>query len=102
MNIQHINAFLAISAFAFSAGAVAQNISESEYEAAGKSIVNEYYSDQLNCALFADSDKDICMAVAKGREKVARTKLEARYKLANKSECKFSVVGINKVYAAVV
>jgi hypothetical protein len=40
--------------------------------------------------------------VAKGRAKVARTKLEARYKLANKSECKFSVVGINKVYAAVV
>ena len=102
MNRQHINAFLAISALAFSTGAIAQKMTQSEYDAAGKSIVNEYCSDQLKCALFADSDKDICMAVAKGKEKLARTNLAARYQPANKSEYKFSVAGVKKEYAAAV
>ena len=93
MNRQHINAFLAISALAFSTGSIAQNMSESEYEAAGKSIVNEYYSDQLKCALFADSDRHICMAVAKGKKKLAKTNLAARYQPADKFEYNLSVVG---------
>jgi len=92
MNKQHISAFLAISSLAFSSGAIAQNMSEIEYRAAEKSIVNEHKSDQLKCGLFADNDKDICMAVAKGKEKVAKTKLEARYKPANNSDYKISVV----------
>ena len=64
--------------------------------------MNEYCSDQLKCALFADSDKDICMAAAKGKEKLAKTNLAARYKPANKSECKFSVAGVEKNCAAAV
>lgn len=102
MNRQHINAFLAISALTFSTGAIAQEMSESEYEAAGKSIVNEYCSDQLKCALFANGDKDICMAVAKGKEKLAKTNLAARYQPANKSEYKLNVAGVKKYYAAAV
>ena len=97
MNKQHISAFLAISSLAFSSGAIAQNMSESEYKAAGKSIMNDYNSDQLKCGSFSESDKNICMAVAKSREKVAMTKLEEYYKPANNSDYKIGAAGVKQI-----
>lgn len=102
MNKQHIRAFLAISSLAFSSGAIAQNMSESEYKAAGKSIMNEYSSDQLKCGSFSDNDKNICMAVAKGKEKVAKTKLEEHYKHVDNSDYKISVSRVKSDYAVAV
>ena len=99
MNKQHISAFLAISSLAFSSGVIAQNMSEMEYKSAGKSIVNEHNSDQIKCGLFADNDKDICMAVAKGKEKVAKAELEARYKPSKKAGYEVSVVKAKADYA---
>lgn len=102
MNKQHISAFLAISSLAFSSGAIAQNMSERECRAAEKSIVNEHKSDQIKCGLFVDNDKDICMAVAKGKEKVAKTKLEARFKPVNNSDYKISIAGVKTDYAVAI
>lgn len=90
MNKQHINAILAITSLAFSSGAIAQNMSENEYKAAEKSIMNEYSSDQVEFRSFADNDKDICMAVAKCKEKSAKTKLVEHYNSANYSDFKIS------------
>lgn len=102
MNKQHIKAFLAISSLAFSTGVNAQNISENEYKAAEKIIVKEYNSDQVKCGLFSRNEKDICMAVAKGKEKVAKTKLAARYKPANNSDYKISVARVKTDYAVAI
>jgi hypothetical protein len=102
MNKQHISAFLAISRLAFSSGAIAQNMSESEYKTAGKNIMNEYSYDQLKCGSFFDNDKNICMAVAKNKEKVAKTKLEEHYRPANNSDYKVSAARVKTDYAVAV
>lgn len=102
MNKQHISAFLAISSLAFSSGSIAQNMSESEYKAAGKRIVNEYSADQLKCGSFSDNDKNICMAVAKGKEKVAKTKLEEHYKYVDNSDSKISAARFKTDYAVAI
>lgn len=60
MNKPYLTAILAVTSLVFSAGAMAQNISLSEYKAAGKSIAAEYKSAKKNCASFAGNTKDIC------------------------------------------
>lgn len=99
MNKQHISALLAITSLAFSSGSIAQNMSESEYKAAVKNISNEYKSDQVKCGSFANNDKDICMAVARGKEKVAKNNLEARYKPSHKAVYQVSVAKAQADYA---
>lgn len=91
MNKQHFSAILAITTLAFSTGTIAQNMSESEYKAAEKDISNEYKSDQMKCGSFDSNDRDICMAVAKGKEKFAKSKLEARFKPSYKAAYQASV-----------
>ena len=66
MNKLYIIAILAVTSLAFSVGAMAQNMSKSEYKAAEKNIKAEYKSAKANCGSFADNVKDICMAEAKG------------------------------------
>lgn len=80
MKKQYISSILAITSLAFCEAAMAQNMSQSEYKAAEKAIATEYKSAQASCDPFAGNARDICMIVAKGREKVAKAELEARYK----------------------
>src|SRR5665647_347710 len=75
MNKQYISTILAITSLAFSTGAMAENMSKNEYKAAEKSIATEYKSAKAGCNTFADNARDICMVVAKGREKVAKAGL---------------------------
>ncbi|MDD2915214.1 MAG: hypothetical protein PHP70_07840 [Gallionella sp.] len=91
MNKQYITTILAVTSLAFSAGAMAQSMSESEYKSAEKSINAECKSDKMDCDSFADNAKDICMAVAKGKEKVAKAELEARYKPSKNSGYDISI-----------
>src|SRR5450759_2759654 len=80
MNKTYINAILTVTSLSFSAGAMAQNMSKSEYTAVEKNIEVEYKSAKANCASFADNAQDICVAVAKRTKKVAKAELDARYK----------------------
>lgn len=70
---------LAIS-FAFSAAAMAQGLSKSEYKAAGTRITDEYKAEKKACASLSGNVKDICVVQAKGKEKIAVAELEASYK----------------------
>ena len=54
MNKSHITAILAITSLSFSTGALAQNMSKNEYNAAAKNIKTEHEFAKLNCASFAD------------------------------------------------
>jgi len=65
---------------AFSAGAMAENMSDNAYQAAKDRIVAEYKSDKANCEPLAANIRDICMAEAKGKENIAKAELEARRK----------------------
>lgn len=91
MNKSCIIAILAVTSLSFSAGAMAQDMSNSEYKAAEKNILAEHKSAKINCASFAGNTRDICMAEAKGKRNVATTELKTRYKPSRKSDYQISV-----------
>jgi len=70
---------LAIS-LAFSAGAMAQGISKNDYQAGKDAIAAEYKSAKAGCASLSGNRSDICIAEARGAEKVAMADLDASYK----------------------
>jgi len=82
LNITIITAAVAL---AFSAGAIAQNMSNDEYKAGKDKIAAEYKSRTVECSSLAGNAKDICVAVAKGKESVAKAELEAAYKPTSKA-----------------
>jgi len=98
MNKSYITAILAITSLSFSTGAMAQSMSKSEYEAAEKNIKAEYKSAKADCDSFPDNARNICMAIAKNREKVAKTELEARYKLYENAGYEASIVKVEADY----
>lgn len=79
MNTFNIKMIALAIGFAFSAGAMAQTISKTEYKDSKSKIGVEYTSAKASCVALADNAKDICMAQAKGQEKIAKAELEARY-----------------------
>jgi hypothetical protein len=91
MNTPYITAILAITSAVFSAGAIGENMSSSEYKAAENKIDAEYKSAITSCNFLAPNAKDICMAEAKRTEKSERTDLKARYRPINKVSYKLTV-----------
>lgn len=65
---------------AFSAGAMAQSMTDSSYRSAKDRIEAEYKSEKAKCDALSDNAKDICVADAKGKEKVGKAELTARYR----------------------
>lgn len=80
MNTLNINAIALAVSFAFSAGAMAQSLSKDEYKAGKDKIAAEYKVAKAGCASLSGNPNDICMAGAKGNEKVALADLKASYK----------------------
>lgn len=85
--------------FAFSASAMAQNMSKSDYQAGKDKIAAEYKSSKANCDSFSGNPKDICVAEVKGREKIAKAELELNYKPSPKARYKLSVAKAEADYA---
>jgi len=75
---------LAIS-LAFSTGAMAQNMSKDDYKAGKDKISAEYNTNKTSCASLSGNKKDICVADAKGKQKVAKAELEFGYKPTQKN-----------------
>ena len=75
-----INASITLAlGLAFSGAAMAQsNMSNTSSHSSKDAIEAEYKSDKANCESLSGNPKDICMAEAKGKEKVAKAELEAR------------------------
>ena len=89
---------LAVS-LAFSASAFAEGISKDEYKAGKDRIAAEYKLAKASCASLAGNPNDICVAEAKGAEKVAKADLEASYKPSHKTHYKASVAKAEADYA---
>ena len=70
---------------AFSAGAMAEALSKTDYNAGKDRIDAEYKPAKAACASFSGNANDICVAEAKGHEKVSRAELEASYKPTTKN-----------------
>jgi hypothetical protein len=85
MNTFNIKMITLALGVAFSAGAMAENMSKTDYKAGKDKIAAEYKTGKAACASLAGNVKDICTADAKGKEKVALAELEASYKPSNKT-----------------
>jgi hypothetical protein len=59
--------------------AVAVPISRDAKDLAVKDAASQYRADKTACEAFSGNTKDICMAEAKGRESVSKTRAEARF-----------------------
>jgi hypothetical protein len=94
MNKFKISAIAIAAGLAFSAGATAQSMSKAEYKSGKDGIAAEYKSAKAACASMSGSARDgsrgtirrqICDAEAKGKKKVAKAELEARYAPSDKN-----------------
>jgi hypothetical protein len=70
---------------AFSLGATAQDMSKESYKAEKDGIEAAYKSAKAACDGMSGNQKDICVAEAKGNEKISKAELEAKYKPSEKN-----------------
>ena len=95
-----ITAIAAALALAFGAVSMAaQGMPKQEYDAARASIAAEYKSAIAKCRSLSANAKDVCMAEAKGSEKVAKAELEARNKPSEKARHAVSIAKAEADYA---
>ena len=99
MNKLNITTIAAALALALSTGAMAQNMSKEDYQAGKEKIVAEYKSAKAACDASSGNAKDVCVAAAKGKEKVAKAELDAAYKPSTKTSHTVTVAKAEADYA---
>jgi len=72
-------------ALSFGAGALADSMTKPQYTSEKKEIEASYKSAKVTCDTMKDNVKDVCLAEAKGREKVALADLDVTYKPSTKT-----------------
>lgn len=77
MNKMKFNVIAGAITLALSSGVMAQMMSKDQYKSAKDGIAADYKTAKVDCDSFAGNAKDICMAQANGKEKVAITELDA-------------------------
>ena len=100
MNKSDVTAFAAAIALTISAGALAaQGMSKQEYKAAQDRIAADYKSAKAGCDSLSANAKDVCMAEARGKQKVAKAELETTNKPGDKARYAVSVAKAEADYA---
>lgn len=84
---------------AFSIGALAEGITKESYKSAKESIKADYKAAKSACASMSGNQKDICVAQAKGKEKVGLADLEANFEPTLKKRYKALVAKAEADYA---
>jgi hypothetical protein len=99
MNKLNINVIALALGLAFSAGVMAEGISKDDYKAGKDRIAAEYKAAKAACGSLSGNRNDICMAEAKGKEKVALAELEVSYKPSRETRYQVSVAKAEANYA---
>jgi hypothetical protein len=99
MNKLHINALTLAVSLIFSTGAMAQAMSKDDYKAGKEQISVEYNKQKTACAAFSSNKKDICVADAKGKERIAKAQLELNYKPTIKNQYNLRIATADATYA---
>lgn len=99
MNNLNIKTIVLAVSLAFSFGAMAEGMAKSDYTASKDKIAAEYKSAKAGCASFSGNASDICVAEAKGKEKVAKAELEASYKPSVKARYEARIAKAEADYA---
>lgn len=98
MNTRNIRAIALAVSLAFSAGTMAQNVSKDDYLSVKDKIAADYKLAKASCDSLSGNPNDICMAGAKGNEKVALAELEAGYKPTSETRYQARVVRADAEY----
>ena len=100
MNKFFVTVFTAAITLAFSAAALpAQGMSKDKYQAAKDKIAADYKSAKAGCDSLSANAKDVCIAEAKGKQKVARAELEASNKPSDKTRYGVSIAKAEADYS---
>ena len=102
MKTLNINVIALAVSLVFSTGAIAQNLSKTDYKAGKDKIAAEYKSAKAACASLSGNPKDICVAEAKGKESVGKAELEASYKPTVKTRYQARIAKAEADYAVAV
>lgn len=84
---------------AFSIGALAEGLTKDIYKAHKESIEAEYKVAKSACASMGGNQRDICIAQAKGKEKVALAELKANYQPTAKTQYQARIARVEADYA---
>ena len=90
---------VAVGLIFFSAAALAQNVSKTDYEAGKVKITSDYKAAKATCDALSGNAKDICVAEANGRQKVERAELEVNYKPTQRKRNAVLVAKADATYA---
>ncbi len=85
MKTSHLTLIVLTAGVSFSLAAQAQNLTKAEYKAEKDKISATYKTERAACNSDKGNAKDICVALAKGKEKVDQANLEERYKPSEKT-----------------
>lgn len=99
MNTLNIHAIAIAVSLTFSSGVMAQNVSKDDYMAVKDKIAADYKLAKASCDSLSGNPNDICMAGAKGNEKVALAELEAGYKPTSETRYQARVARADAEYA---
>ena len=101
MNKRNFNPSLIALAITLTLGAsaMAQGLSKEDYKAGQDRISTDYKSAKVACDALSGNPKDICMAQAKGSEKVAKAELQASYKPSAKTRNEIRIAKAKATYA---
>jgi len=99
MNNLNISTIALAVGLSFSIGAMAESMSKDDYQAGKHKISVEYKAARAGCASLSGNANDICVAEAKGNEKVATANLDASYKPSAKAHYKALVAKAEADYA---
>lgn len=102
MKNPNINAIALALSMLFSAGALAEDMSKRDYDAGKDKISAEYKAAKASCKSLSGNANDICVAEAKGKEKVANADLEASFKATPKNHYKARVAKAEADYAVAI
>lgn len=84
---------------AFSAGTMAESMSRQDYKQSMDRIESDYRSEKSACDSLSGNAKDICVAEAKGKEKIAKANLEAASKNSAKARYDARIAKADADYA---
>ncbi len=100
MKKANLTAVAAAIALVFSAGALAaQSMSKQDYKTSRDKISADYKAAKSGCDSKMANAKDVCMAEARGTERVARAELDARNKPGAKADVAVAIAKAESAYA---
>lgn len=99
MNKLTIRTIVLATSMAWNLGAMAETMPKADYQHSRDRLATEFHSAKEGCNSMSGNARDICIADAKGQNRVALTELEAAHKPTAKNKAEIRVARAEAEYA---